>query len=229
MQIRATSHRSIAVVLLAVVGIALAEPPSPAAAHAGGSQLPYTWWSADGNEVVGEWSAPADDAALIGTVVGVLRDGASEAYLGGPASDLPTADEVAALADSTELRTYLLDHVGVRQDGVACPGKVEPASDFLADGARFVFTCPRTVEQVELWVTVLQDQDPAYQTLSGDGTLQDARHTAAAPAQAWDFTPAAPATSRRAPLGLYFGLLMVVVAGAASLRLLTAPREATSS
>ena len=200
-----------AAVLLLVVGVT-----TPVFGHASG-QLPYAWWSADGHRVVAEWTAPADDAALIGTALGVLDAGASEAYLDGPADEFPTDEEIAALSGSPALSRYLLDNLGVRQDGVDCPGEVDPAGDFITDGASFAFTCPEPVTDVELWVTILHDQDPAYQTLSGDGTIQDARHTAATPAHPWDFTMVAGGP-RRAPVVLFAAVGVALAAGVLALR-----------
>lgn len=205
-----TAHRRAARASAAATLALITGSAAPALGHASG-QLPYAWWSAEGDQVVAEWTAPADDAALIGTAVGELRVGASEAYLDGPADAFPTDEEIAELSDSPELADYLLANLGVRQDGVDCTAEVEPARDFITDGARFVFTCPEPVADVELWVTMLHDQDPAYQTLSGDGTVQDARHTAAAPAHPWDFTMAVDG-SRGAPVVLYLtaGIALVV-------------------
>lgn len=200
-----------AAILLVLVGSS-----APASGHASG-QLPYAWWSAEGHQVVALWTAPADDAALIGTALGLLGPGASQAYLDGPADAFPTDDEIAVLSGSPQLSQYLLDNLGVRQDGVDCPGEVEPAGDFIADGARFVFTCPAPVTDAELWVTILQDQDPAYQTLSGDGTIQDARHTAAAPEHPWDFTITVDG-SRGAPIVLYAAVGVALAAGVVVLR-----------
>ena len=203
-------------VLAAAVLVLITGSATPALGHASG-QLPYAWWSADGHQVVAEWTAPADDAALIGTAVGGLRAGASEAYLDGPADAFPTDEEIAALSASPQLAHYLLDNLGVRQNGVDCAAEVEPARDFITEGARFEFTCPEPVADVELWVTMLHDQDPAYQTLSGDGTIQDARHTAAAPAQPWDFTMTVDGP-RGAPVVLYLAVGAAVAVGLLSIR-----------
>lgn len=209
---RTARSRIVAASVLLVIGGSSA----PAFGHASG-QLPYAWWSAEGHQVIAEWTAPPDDAALIGTAVGMLGSGASETYLDGPADDFPTEEEIAALSGSPELAGYLLDNLGVRQDGVDCVGEVEPADDFVTDGARFVFTCPAPVTDAELWVTILHDQDPAYQTLSGDGTIQDARHTAAAPAHRWDFTMTVD-RSGGAPVVLYAAVGVALVAGVLALR-----------
>lgn len=162
----------------------------PAAGHAG-SELPTAIWDpADGREVTGTWTAPPDDAAWIGESLGLLPDGSMEAYLGGSADAYPAEDELAALRSSTALADYLLTHVRIRQDGVDCDGEVEVADDFVADGASFRFTCPEEVTSAEIHITILHDQDETFRTFSGDGTLQDALHTAEQPGHVWDFTAA---------------------------------------
>jgi hypothetical protein len=113
------------------------------------------------------------------------------AYLGGPAEDYPTEEEIRRFSSSEELRVYLLDNVQVTQGGRTCPGEVEPVEDFLAEGAAFVFTCPEPVEQAHIRVTMLHDRDELYATYSVDGTIQYAVHTSGHPEHLWDFTMAA--------------------------------------
>lgn len=186
----AAARRGVA--LVAVLFVLVAGTAVPAAGHASG-ELPTAELSADGPRVVIDYVAPPDDAAVIGTTLGYLGEGAMAALLGGPDDDLPTADEIAALSASSALREYLEQHVAVTQDGRPCTGRAEPAEDFLADGARLEFRCPQVVEQADVRITVLHDEDRAYRTFSVDGTAQYAIHSAAAPEHTWDFTLAAPA------------------------------------
>ncbi len=181
--------------LLALVALLVLAGQLPTWGHAG-SELPNMNWSADGEVVTGTWTGPPDDAAWIGESIGVLREGAMEAYLGGPLDAYPTANEIAAFSRSPELKAYLLERVQVRQDGVDCDGQVTPGDDFIADGASFGFTCPNEVRTVDLTISILHEKDPAFRTFSGDGTVQYALHTAAAPQQPWDFTLAASDAER---------------------------------
>lgn len=171
----------------ALAGLLLVAGQLPTWGHSGG-ELPNMRWSADGEVVTGTWTGPPDDAAWIGESIGVLRDGAMDAYLGGPLDAYPTEDEIVTFSRSSELEAYLHERVQVRQNGVACEGQVTPADDFIADGADFRFSCPEEVRTVDIRITILHEKDPAFRTFSGDGTVQSALHTADAPEHAWDFT-----------------------------------------
>jgi hypothetical protein len=226
--------------VVVMVGMLLVVGQIPTWGHAG-SELPIATWSADGDVVTGTWTGPPDDAAWIGESIGVLREGAMEAYLGGSSFAYPTDDEIATLSRSPELEAYLLDHVEVRQDGQACEGEATVADDFIADGAEFRFSCPSDIQTVDIRITILHEQDPAFRTFSGDGTLQDALHTVDSPTHTWDFTrtdsaemagaerstAAATTTARGLPVWLTLllgaGVLLAGVVGA--LRLLGPDRR----
>jgi hypothetical protein len=217
---------ALVVAALAAWLVAGAVTATPSGAHASG-ELPSAELSADGTTVRIELVAPADDAAVIGTSLGYLGEGAMLALLGGPAADLPTDDEIAALSRSPQLRDYLERHVQVRQDGVECPGEAVPAADFLSDGAVLTFDCPEPVELADVRITVLHDDDPAYRTFSFDGTEQYAIHSAAAPEHTWDFTLA------RSDAGvdpwLWGGALALVAAGVGTLAVLRPRRRGAGS
>lgn len=181
--------------LVAVALLVLAA--SPAHGHAS-SQLPHARLSAEGRTLTVVWSAAPDDMVDVGVAIGLLPESAMLAYLGGPVEDLPTEAELEAFAAAPELRAYLLEHIGVRQDGRDCDGEVVATHDPLERGVELRFTCPAPVEQVDLHVSMLHDRDPAYRTFSVDGTIRSAVHTAADPEQPWDLTPLpqAPADDR---------------------------------
>jgi hypothetical protein len=212
---------------LLVAGL-LAASAGPAAGHASG-ELPHARLSADGEVVQVELTMAADDAALIGEVVGQLDEGAMDAYLGGPIERLPTEDEIRRFSASPELQTYLLDHVEVHQEGQRCPGTARPAADFLTDGAVLQFDCPDEVVEADVRITVLHDQDPAYRTYSVDGTVQYAVHSPTEPEHRWDFTVAREGGAAAIPAGLWAALAAVVLAIGALLvrvaRRSTAPRS----
>jgi hypothetical protein len=186
----------------AIVGVA------PAAGHASG-ELPHARLSSSGTLVDVELTMAADDAALIGEVVGQLQDGAMDSYLGGPIDAMPTDDEVRAFSASSELRAYLLEHVTVRQDGQPCDGTADPAEDFLTDGAVVRFRCPSVVTEADVRITLLHDEDPAYRTYSVDGTVQYAVHSPSEPEHRWDFTLAKQDGGRSVPVALWAGLVGV--------------------
>ncbi len=187
---RRTSGCSAAVALAVLLGVLTA--PVVAVAHPGGGLMPpHARFSADDEVVTIEWTAPPDDAAHIGEAVGILPAGTMEAFLIGPPEALPTDDEVRALAASAELERYLLDHVEVRQDGRRCDGAVTPSPAFLDAGAVFTFRCPERVAEVDVRITILQDQDPRYDTFGVDGTVWTVLFTAAQPEHRWDATAAA--------------------------------------
>jgi hypothetical protein len=194
----------------ALVTLAVVLPAAGAWGHAAG-ELPRARLSSEGQQIVVEWTAPEDDAADVGVAVGLLTEDAVVAFLGGPASGLPTEEEVRALTRSEELRAYLLDNVQVHQDGHACAAEVDPGEDFLVDGARFVFTCPEEVEEAHVRVTMLHDRDELYATYSVDGTSQYAVHTSKQPEHPWDFTLAAAERGSSEP-ALFAGGLAAVAA-----------------
>jgi hypothetical protein len=208
--------------LVATVAVVLLCTPAVAVfAHADG-ELMYVWWEpADGHDVRGRFTAPADDAAKIGESLGLLRPGATEAYLGGPEAGYPTDEERATFSDAPELQAYLERHITLQQDGTPCSGRAVVEDDFIADGAELHFTCPEPVTTADVRISVLHDADPDYRTFSGDGTLQDALHTAAQPEHRWDFTAAAAAERAAAPpITMVIGLVLVVVIGVATVVLL---------
>jgi len=201
----------IARLLTAILGLGLlAGPASVVWAHPGGGLLPpHARFSADGDVVRIEWTAPQDDAAHVGEAVGIFPEGTMEAFLTGPDELIPTDEEVRELAASSELQAYLLEHVTVRQEGVSCDGRVEPAEDFLVDGAEFTFRCPEPVAQVDVRITILQDQDPRYDTFGVDGTVWTVLFSSAQPEHTWNAEAAAAARSGGIPTALWVGLAVV--------------------
>ncbi len=202
--------------ILVAVATALLLPwaPTPASGHAGGP-LPHARLAAEGPIVTIEWTAAPDDTADVGIAIGLLPEEAMEAYLDVASEYLPTDDEIERLSRSAELRDYLVDNIQVRQDGQRCPGEAEPADNFIMDGATLTFRCPEPVEQVDVRVTMLHDQDPAYRTFSVDGTVQFAVHTSSAPEQTWDFTLVSDQEERRSlPVALIVVGLALVAGGA---------------
>jgi hypothetical protein len=202
----------IAVVLAA--GIATWPAAGTAAAHPSGSAPPHAWLAAEDHVVTIEFTLAPDDAAVIGSALGLLPEDAMEAYLGDDGATYPTDEEIAEFSASGQLRDYLLEHIEVQQDGLPCPGEAEPAADFFADGAELRFTCQDAVEEVDLRVTALHEQDPAYRTFSVDGGTRYAVHTAAEPQHQWDFAAAADgsgaADGEPLPVGLWAGLVAVI-------------------
>lgn len=208
-----SAEGSVRLLVVSLLGLALLAPiVAPALAHPGGGLLPpHARFSADGDVVRIEWTAPQDDAAHVGEAVGIFPEGTMEAFLSGPEELLPTDEQIRELSRSPELETYLLDHVEVRQDGVACDGQVDPAEDFLADGAEFAFQCREPIEQVDVRITILLDQDPRYDTFGVDGTVWTVLFTSAQPEHTWDAEAAAQARAGSLPTVLLVGLGVVVL------------------
>ena len=220
-------RRASAVVCAVVLG--LLAPLTPASAHSS-RQLPHARLSAEGRVVTIALTGAADDMASIGVALGLLPATTVDAYIGtGPFEDIPTPTQIGHLSRSPALRDYLLSHIQVRQDGVECDGEVEPASDFVIEGAQLTFTCPEVVEQIALRITLLHDQDPAYATYAVDGTIWYALHTSRLPEHVWDAAAAreyvetwtAERTSQdMGPVvGLGAGLLGVTALGGAGIGL----------
>lgn len=156
--------------------------------------------SADGNRVVVEWAASPDDAVVVGMSIGVLDDASLERYLEGPVQTAPSVAKEEELAASEDLREYLLDRIGVAQDGRSCTGAVAPIGSFMDDGARVVYECPEPVTVVDLRITMLHDVHEAYRTFAfteGGGQPQQSVFTTEQPEQRWDFA----ATSGGSPDG----------------------------
>ncbi|MCA1783590.1 MAG: hypothetical protein LC679_15880 [Intrasporangiaceae bacterium] len=176
---------------LVAAGTILAGAGGSVLAHPSGEFGPPTArLSAEGRTVTIELSAPPDDAAAIGTAIGLLPEDAMEAFLLQDEAAQPTAEQIREVSTSPDLRAYLLEHVGVRQHGQPCPGEARPAEDFLADGADLRFTCEDPVEVVDVRITVLHDLDPRYAIFGLDGTMWTVRFTAAQSELPWDATAA---------------------------------------
>lgn len=204
--------------LLVLLLAALLGGQVPAEGHSSG-ELPHARLSAEGRVVSVEVTMAADDAALIGTLVGHFPEGTMEDYVAGRFERWPEDAEILAMSASAELRDYLLEHVAIDQDGRSCAGEARPATDFLEDGAVLRFTCPQEVTEAVVRITILHEEDPAYRTYSVDGTNQYAIHSPAAPEHAWDFTLARQ--SADTPIVLWFGLgltLLMVVGACLGLR-----------
>ncbi len=194
-----------------VVGVLVVGVGAGALAHPSGEFGPPTArLSAEGRTVTIELSAPPDDAAAIGTAVGLLPEDAMEAFLLEDEGAQPTAAQIRELSASPALRAYLLDHVQVLQDGRACAGTARPAADLLADGAELTFTCEQPVELVDVRITVLHDQDPRYATFGLDGARWTVLFTAAQPEHRWDAGSSASGPRPFALLATVGGVLLAL-------------------
>ncbi len=203
----------------------------PALGHAAG-ELPHARLSAEGEQVTVELSTAPDDAADLVVAAGLWPEEVFLAYLdvlfGGDPGLLPDDAEIAEVSADPALADYLTERVRIRQQGNDCPGDARVAADFIEDGATLVFTCPDTVTEAEVDITLLHDRDPAYRTFSVDGTAQYAVHTADRSAHPWDFTLA-----QQAEGGVSVAVLLaaagVILLGAAGLlaRLWSRPADGT--
>jgi hypothetical protein len=196
------------VALAAMSGLLIGAGGSVLAHPSGEFGPPTARLSASGRTVDVELSAPPDDAAAIGSAIGLLPEGAMEAFLLEDEAAQPTPEQIRELSQSSELRAYLLDRVLVLQDGKQCSGEARPAADFLADGAEMTFTCDEPVEVVEVRITVLHDQDPRYATFGLDGGRWTVLFTAAQPEHPWDATAAASGGGNIVLLAIGGGMLL---------------------
>ena len=177
--------------MLTVVGSAAA----PAAAHPFGPP-PTAEIVAEGSQITVDWTATPDDAVAIGELLGLMPEGSTSAYRQESAAQVaPSREAEAALSAAPELHRYLTDHIVALQDGQRCPGTVGPIDDFVHEGARVVLTCPASVNEVELRITMLHEIHPAYRTFAvgEDSRPSESVFTVEAPEHRWRFGAAAPA------------------------------------
>lgn len=192
---------AVGAILIGVGGSAIAHP-------SGEFGPPTARLSADGRTVTIDLAAPPDDAAAIGTSIGLLPEGSMEAFLLEDEDAQPTEEQIRELSASPELRAYLLEHVEVRQDGQACSGEARPADDVFADGAQLTFTCDDPVDTVDVRITVLHDVDPRYATFGLDGSRWTVLFTAAQPEHPWDAAAAVAGPGPAALLAIVGGVLL---------------------
>ena len=155
--------------------VAVGSAATPAQAHPFGPPLTATV-AGDGQQVDITWTGADDDWMALGNWTGAF----------GAATDT-TKTGSQVLADSPEVRDYLLDHVRVSQSGQECGARWEQIDDVLEDGAHLVFDCPAPVVVVDVQVSAMTDVNEAYRTVvssSGQQTL----FTAAEPTHTLDLT-----------------------------------------
>lgn len=168
---------ALALVALAAAGV-VAASAAPAAAHPFGTP-PVARVTAEGTRVDVRWSVAPDDVVALGYQTGAIPSQRTFVFEDGVPVDVPgevEAGDAELVATSPAVSAYLTDRLRVLQDGRDCDGRVVDASDLDGDGAHLAFTCPATVETVELDVTLLHDIDPAYRTaVVGEGTATSPR------------------------------------------------------
>ncbi|GAA1543703.1 hypothetical protein [Nocardioides humi] len=136
----------------------------------------------DGDVVQVVWRAgAADDLTLLGIDLGVLPGDRVRAD-GTIAYEFSDGRKVAA---SAALPGYLLEHIAVVADGVACPGAVSEVGNLVTQGAVLRFTCPTAPAAAELTVSTLTDIDPAYRTLATGPDGQRAVYASSDPTRRW--------------------------------------------
>ncbi len=201
--------------LFGVFGAAVvAAAATPALAHPFGPP-PTARVAARGNTITIDWSATPDDAVAIGERLGIMPRGSVAAYRQEAAAQVaPSARDEARLSASPRLHAYLTDRITVTQSGRRCDATVPTITDFVHRGARVVVTCPQTVDQATLRITMLHDIHPAYRTVA-IGTQTDPAQsvfTLAAPEHSWRFGVEPGGGSRVVPLIAGAAVVAVVVA-----------------
>lgn len=162
------------------------------------------------------WSATPDDAVAIGEDLGVMPPGSVEAYRVESAAQVaPSAVDEARLAASSELRDYLLEHIVVHQGNARCSGEVTSSEDFVHTGATVVLTCPDTVREVTMRISMLHALHPAYRTvaIAPEGQPSQAVFTVEDPEQRWRFGAEAAGEDSPSVAMLALGGAMLAAAG----------------
>ena len=182
--------RRFRIVLLATVALCVLGTAGPALAHPFGPP-PTALVYVDGRTVTIDWRAAPDDAIAVGAEIGLLADDLVDVYLDGPAQVAPPESAELDLTASEELHAYLIDHITVEQDGVACRPSVEPMGNFVHAGARTLHECPDSVTGVTITITMLHERHPAYRTFAISGATdvdpQQAVFSVDNPRHEWDF------------------------------------------
>jgi hypothetical protein len=146
--------------VLVLTALLLLACAAPAAAHPFGP--PSTARAdADGTTVTLSWTAAEDDWVALGQSLGAFD-----------ASTSLTGEE--KLRRSPAVRDYLLDRITVSQAGRPCRGELAPLADLVTAGARFTFSCPQPVSDVDIRLGALTDLNEAYRTvLTADTATPD--------------------------------------------------------
>lgn len=229
----ARAWTSSGLVALVVVGSLAAFPPPRAEAHPFGPPPTARVWAEDRTVTI-DWGAAPDDLAAIGVELDLLPEETPEEYLEAPTQVAPERDHEDRLSASPELRDYLLERVGVWQDGRPCDGEVRPIERFLTRGATIVHRCPTEVTEVEIEIGLLHDLHSAFRTFafsaSDEAEPSQAVFTAASPRHTWRF--AAPAedegVGERARSAGVTGLVVLgvlAIAGVAGVELMSRRRD----
>lgn len=244
MRPRTLTWQSRALVVLLMVAGVLAIGGSPAQAHPFGDPQTVAVEAA-GEVVTVEWRVGGlDDLTLLGIELGVLPP--DRVMLDG--AIMFEDGDTAAVSESEELRTYLLDRIDVVSDGAACAGDVIEVGDLAEDSARLEFTCAGPVRTASVTARMLTDLHPAYRTLAtgpdgqravyetgadthdfvvGDGTVTETGATSAA---ASTTAQQDVGRSAAAQLGAVGGaVLLIVVGGALVLRRRSRHRQSQTS
>lgn len=114
--------------------------------------------SVDGARASVAWLAAEDDWVALGQSVGAFED---------PTSGVVTTSMTGEqkLQQSEAVHRYLLERIGVNQNGTACSGRIISMEQLLTKGAQLEFECPEPIVEVAISVSVLTDLNEAYRTM----------------------------------------------------------------
>ncbi|GAB3465856.1 hypothetical protein [Actinophytocola sediminis] len=187
--------------VLVLAGVFLLAFAAPAAAHPFGP--PSTARVAvDGSTVSLSWLAAEDDWVALGQSLGAFDD-----------STTVTGEE--KLRRSPAVRDYLLARVTISQGGRPCRGELAPLADLLSQGARYTFTCPASVSELDVQLATLTDLNSAYRTvLTTDPPATPARALFTGAQDTLRLRFAGDGGLPGSVVGLAAGLAVVVAAGA---------------
>jgi hypothetical protein len=183
-------------VLVGAAALALTCTASPAAAHPS-DRAQILRLGSDGSEVHVRWMAAPDDLAEIARVLGLIQAPRTFVFDDGElVREESDESDVEILEKSSEVRTYLVDHIEVRQDGEVCAGTVTRVGHLDHDGARLRFECPADVTDVAVTVTTMTDIDPGYRTEARSSQGDRATYSAEQPTWTWRLADPQPRLGR---------------------------------
>jgi hypothetical protein len=201
---------AVAVWVLAAGGPALAHPLGPP---------PEVGLRADGRTVEVTWRAERDDVYAIALSVGAVAGELIFEEVNGEVVQVGGERDADLLASDPAVPAYLLDTIGVQQDGVACSGDVLAPPTYDGEPAHLTFSCPRPVAAVDVTVSALTEISDAYRTIARAEGADPARglHTAEAPTATYAFAAPAATAGRTAAEAPTSGSTVALAAGTGGL------------
>ncbi|RIJ67037.1 hypothetical protein D1871_23520 [Nakamurella silvestris] len=195
--------RSGALVGALAATLLLTAPPPPAQAHPFGPPQTASITVTGADTVQVRWRfGGTDDISYLAVALDVLP--ADRVTLDGAVFYEDGDDALVAAAPA--FHRYVLQHITILNQGLACVGEVEPLSRLADDGATVNYRCPGPLGNAAVSLDMLNDLHPAYRTLATGPDGQRAVYNGESAVHDWVLGTAtggsAPATSgSSAPAG----------------------------